>query len=226
MRVQDLDLPLRAGANNRRLEVVAHGLPLFHGAQLAIDTTMVSPVRRDGSRRQSTTGDGAAMVQSAHPEGQAHGQARLVVVACEVGGQWSGEALTFLHLLADAKVRDEPEDFREAIKSAWMRRWKTHCWRAQQQELLRCPFSEDAALVASTAWRPHRLRWSGTTGAMRSCPFLARLPSRTFSNISSPPQKKTKTCAIVSLQLGVSLGPGTPNPACTHDDVVRSTPAE
>ena len=133
VRVQDLDLPPRAGADNLRLEVVADGLPLFHGAQLAIDTTMVSPVRRDGSpRRQCATRDGAAMAQArarkerTYPElAQAHGRARLVVVACEVGGRWSGEALTFLHLLADAKVRDEPEDFREAIKSAWMRRWTT-----------------------------------------------------------------------------------------------------
>ena len=67
-----------------------------------------------------------AQKERTYPEvAQAHGRARLVVVACEVGGRWSGEALTFLHLLADAKVRDEPEDFREAIKSAWMRRRKT-----------------------------------------------------------------------------------------------------
>ena len=30
------------------LEVVACGLPLWHGAQIALDTTLVSPVRRDG----------------------------------------------------------------------------------------------------------------------------------------------------------------------------------
>ena len=33
VRVQDLDLPPRAGADNRRLEVVADGLSLFHGAR-------------------------------------------------------------------------------------------------------------------------------------------------------------------------------------------------
>ena len=34
------------------------GLPLFHGAQLAIDTTLVSPVRADGApRRQCATRD-------------------------------------------------------------------------------------------------------------------------------------------------------------------------
>ena len=85
VRVQDLDLPPRAGADNRRLEVVADGLPLFHGAQLAIDTTMVSPVRRDVSpRRQCATRDGAAMAQGrarkerTYPElAQANGRARF-----------------------------------------------------------------------------------------------------------------------------------------------------
>ena len=93
VRVQDLDLPPRAGADNHRLEVVADGLPLFHGAQLAIDTTMVSPLRRDGSpRRQCAARDGAAMAQARArkertcPElAQAHGRVRLVVLACEVG---------------------------------------------------------------------------------------------------------------------------------------------
>ena len=37
--------------DGRRLEVVADGLTLWHGAQLAIDTTLVSPLRRDGSPR-------------------------------------------------------------------------------------------------------------------------------------------------------------------------------
>ena len=41
--------------------MVADGLSLFHGAQLAIDTTMVSPVRMD---RQCATTDGAAMAQA------------------------------------------------------------------------------------------------------------------------------------------------------------------
>ena len=52
-------------AQGRRLEVVADGLPLFHGAQLAIDTTLVSPVRSDGApRRQCATRDGAALDQA------------------------------------------------------------------------------------------------------------------------------------------------------------------
>ena len=34
--------------DGRQIEVVANGLPLWGGAQLAVDATMVSPVRRDG----------------------------------------------------------------------------------------------------------------------------------------------------------------------------------
>ena len=41
--VRDLDLVPQERVDGRRLEVVADGLPLFHGAQLAVDTTMVAP---------------------------------------------------------------------------------------------------------------------------------------------------------------------------------------
>ena len=60
--VRDLDLAPLGGVDGRRLEVVAEGLPVFHGAQLAIDTTLVSPLRADGvPHRQCATSDGAAL---------------------------------------------------------------------------------------------------------------------------------------------------------------------
>ena len=68
VRVQDLDLPPTAGADNRRLEVVADGVPLFHGAQLTIDSTMVSSVRRDGSPRRQ-----CAIRELARAHGRARG---------------------------------------------------------------------------------------------------------------------------------------------------------
>ena len=46
--VRDMDLGVPNGGDNRRLEVVADGLPLFGGVQLAIDTTLVSAVQGDG----------------------------------------------------------------------------------------------------------------------------------------------------------------------------------
>ena len=40
--------------DGRRLEVVADGLPLFGGVQLAVDTTLVSPLHCDGTARRHT----------------------------------------------------------------------------------------------------------------------------------------------------------------------------
>ena len=93
--VRDLDLLPLHQVDARRLEVVADGLPLFHGAQVALDTTLVSPLRRDGTpHTRCAVEDGVALMQArrrkerTYPElSGAHGRARLVVLACEVGGQ-------------------------------------------------------------------------------------------------------------------------------------------
>ena len=47
--VRDLDMGVPSALDGRRLEVVADGLPLHGGAQLATDTTMVSPLHADGT---------------------------------------------------------------------------------------------------------------------------------------------------------------------------------
>ena len=49
--VRDLELNLHDHVDARRLAIVADGLPLFGGAQLAFDTTLVSAVRQDGTPR-------------------------------------------------------------------------------------------------------------------------------------------------------------------------------
>ena len=48
VRVQDMDLARPSASDNRRLEIVADGLPLFHGAQSAVETAVVSVLTRDG----------------------------------------------------------------------------------------------------------------------------------------------------------------------------------
>ena len=40
--------PLRTATVAHRLEILADGLPLFGGAQLAVNTTLVSPIRGNG----------------------------------------------------------------------------------------------------------------------------------------------------------------------------------
>ena len=62
VRVQDMDLAAPNPLDNRRIEVVVDGLPLFHGAQVAVDTTLVSPLRRDGTPHPRCANvDGAAL---------------------------------------------------------------------------------------------------------------------------------------------------------------------
>ena len=59
--VRDLGLVEPHVEDARRLEVVVDGLPLFGGAQLAVDTTVVSALRGDGSaRRRAAQQDGVA----------------------------------------------------------------------------------------------------------------------------------------------------------------------
>ena len=58
--VRDLDLAEPHVADTRRLEVVVDGLPLFGGAQLAIDTTTVSTLHANGEARSAHV-DGAAL---------------------------------------------------------------------------------------------------------------------------------------------------------------------
>ena len=102
--VRDLDIAAPNAADNRRLEVVADGFPLFHGAQLAIDTTMVSPLSCTGVLHARCADiDGAATMAARRRKQRRQfelagedGRARLVVFACEVGGRFSEECRHFL----------------------------------------------------------------------------------------------------------------------------------
>ena len=85
--------------DSRRLEVVADGLPLFHGTQLAVDTTLVSPVGRDGLPCPRCAREWSSphhrQTKRTYPELTGRfGLAKLVVLACEVGG--STETRAFL----------------------------------------------------------------------------------------------------------------------------------
>ena len=80
-RVWDMVLGAFNQLDGRRLEIVVDGLPLWGGSQLAIDTTMASPLSRSEGLGN-------------HPrEGLVR---QLVVFGVEVGGHWSAEASVFL----------------------------------------------------------------------------------------------------------------------------------
>ena len=111
--------------------MVADGLPLFGGAQLAVDTTLVCALRRDGNpTRNAADEDGVALRRArlrkerTYPElvGR-RARARLVVIAVEVGGRWSEEARRFLSQLAKARARGENKLLRKRAEQAWRLRW-------------------------------------------------------------------------------------------------------
>lgn len=116
--------------DERRVEVVANGLPLWGGAQLAVDATLVSAVRRNGTAsRQAAQMDGAALhkararKEATYPELAHTTRCRLVVVGLEVGGRWSDEAAEFIWLLAAARARAAPAALRRSAAQAWQWRW-------------------------------------------------------------------------------------------------------
>ena len=152
--LRDLDLLLpEAPVDGRRLEVVVDGLPLFGGAQLAVDTTFVCALKSDGRpTTRAAVEDGAKLArarmrkEATYPElvGR-RTRARLVVLGVEVGGRFSVETQSFLSQLARAKAHGENSVLRRIVEQAWRWRWGSllACTvaRAVASSLLELPYS-------------------------------------------------------------------------------------
>ena len=131
--VRDLDLRLPDAAHGRRLEVAVDGLPLFGGAQLAVDTTMVGAVHTDGTAiRGASNADGVAVVAARRRKERTfpelvgpRARARLVVLGVEVGGRLSTETQSFLSRLAKAKANGEVPLMCRTAEQAWRLRWRS-----------------------------------------------------------------------------------------------------
>ena len=98
-RVADLNLPAVQQVDDRRIEVIANGLSLHNGSQLAIDTTLVAPLtstgqprRRGGQFAAAALHDARKAKERAYPELRTARRCRLVVLAIEIGGRWSTES--------------------------------------------------------------------------------------------------------------------------------------
>ena len=66
--MRDLDLGQPDVVDGRRLEVIVDGLPLHSGAQLAVHTTLVCALHRDGTPVGRAAQDGCVAVRPP-PEG-------------------------------------------------------------------------------------------------------------------------------------------------------------
>ena len=129
-RLADLNVQHVQHINDRRIEVIANGLALWGGAQLAVDTTLVSPLTRAGEPRRRVGRFAAAALHDArkakertYPELVRNSRCRLVVLGIEVGGRWSEEAAAFITNLARAKTRDTPAPLRHAATASLISRW-------------------------------------------------------------------------------------------------------
>ena len=124
----NIDVPV---SDERRIEVVANGLPLWHGSQQAIDATIVSPVTRAGEAQlgadarpgQALVGAARCKRRQTYPELVRARRCRLVVVGVETGGRFSTEAATWLCLLARHRASAAPAAMQSAARSAWVVRW-------------------------------------------------------------------------------------------------------
>ena len=86
-----LNIPSVSRGDNRRIEVIANGLPLFQGVQLAVDTTLVSPIASSSQpRRRQGVFTGAALAQArrskelTYPELANAQRCRLIVLAIDM----------------------------------------------------------------------------------------------------------------------------------------------
>ena len=139
-RVADLNLAQVTRQDDRRIEVIANGLNLWGGAQLAIGTTLVSPLTRDGQpRRRAGTYAGAALhtarrsKERTYPEFLQSRRCRLVVLAFETGGRWSHEATNFIRLFAQSKARQAPALLQGSVMAAIISRWSAMLSHAAMQ---------------------------------------------------------------------------------------------
>jgi len=127
--LKDMNLGV-AAADQRRIEVLAQGLPCRAGAQLAVDVTLRSALTANGDARTRAAAEDGVVAEGArrdkedaYPELLTARRCQLVVVALETGGRWSAEAAAFVEDLAHARARDTPLSLRSAAALAWQRRW-------------------------------------------------------------------------------------------------------
>ena len=145
--LRDLNLGVPV-SDGRRLEVVANCLPAFGGIQVAVDVTLVSPLRRDGSSRPRADSEPGLALREAterkrratYPEFQGARRCRLIVFAAEVGGRW-GEAEAFLQKLACGRALASPAEQRGAVAAAYARRWGQMLAIAAQTASASCPLT-------------------------------------------------------------------------------------
>ena len=96
---------LVAADDQRRIEVIANGLPFWGGKQVAIDTTVVSALTGRGMARGRRQGQAEQDKCRRYHELVNGSRCHLRVMAFEVARQWSPTAFTFLQSSSPSQYR-------------------------------------------------------------------------------------------------------------------------
>ena len=131
------------------------------GTQLAIDTTPVSPLTRDGypcRRAGQFTGaalhDARKRKERTYPELIRSRRCRVVVLGIETGGRWSEEASMFVKLLAQAKPRQAPSLLQASLSAALISRWPALLSHAATQAFAASLLAQDCSNHSKETNRP------------------------------------------------------------------------
>ena len=116
--------------DNRRIDVLATGLPVYHGQPLFCDATIRSPLTASGAPHpRADRINGAVLVraekdkQTRYGDITSSGLGRLLVLGVEVGGRWNDTSIQLIAALARHKATEAPPLLRGSAQLAWSDRW-------------------------------------------------------------------------------------------------------
>ncbi|CAK0891155.1 unnamed protein product, partial [Prorocentrum cordatum] len=140
--LRDTNAVVHNPLDRRQLDLVVYGISP-NGVPLCCDSTMVSPLRRDGWHRPRTFDtDGAALLGAERRKRRRYHElttghsGRLMVLSCEVGGRWGRDSLQLVRLLAKQKARAAPALLRRSAELAYTNRWWGFLSVAAQDSLM------------------------------------------------------------------------------------------
>ena len=140
--------------DRRQIELVASGLPFCHGVPVAVDASLVSPVRADGVPHKGAADRPGVALREAekrkartYPELLGSSRLRLLTAASEIGGRMNAAARGLLETAAHARARDEPAPLRRAAAHRWYCRWVVMLGVAVQDAVAATLVDDGRALV-------------------------------------------------------------------------------
>ena len=120
-KLRDMNVVVHAD-DERAIEVLAAGLPIRHGAQLAVDITLRSALTASPSKVNGAVLKKARRDKKAKYVELLHGdRCQLVVVSIVTGGRWSTEAAEFIDQMASGRAREAPPVLRGSAHLFWRR---------------------------------------------------------------------------------------------------------